>query len=567
MTVLRRIAAVATVAALVTGCSPAPSETPTAHTSGGLPSAPTPTSPAVSPFTAEAWPETGSACGVVGYQGNLGRVEALDARTVRFTLCRPDGAFLARIAHPSLGVVAAAALDRIAADPSSAAFAEGSGDWQIEARAGDNVRLAPSAGAAPDPSAAVILRWRAEADARTAMLTNATVDGIDAPATTALDNLVTMPEIALVPRASLSVAYLGFGDGGPFAAPAVRRGIAQGIDTTRLLASFPAGSSVAAHLAPCAAASGCAGTAFPPYNGPAGVAALDAAVFDRATTYPLHIPDGPIPGLPDPAGVAAALADQLAATLGMQVQVDPMPAAILRAAIDEATIDGLYLDAVASPVADAGAFYAAIFTTRPGSAAARRAGGVSGQLAALTAVTKPADRDAGFAAISNVLRAAQVLVPLASAGTLTAWRSDVAGVAVSPLGADPLGAMTAGDRGQLVFLQAAPAGGGWCGAAASADAWRLCALVSDGLYALPAGAALPVPKLATACVPAQDATVWTCRLRTKPRTGDGAVLDAHDVLATFRAAWDVTAPARAAFGEGGPWAALFGGMLNPPPGG
>ncbi len=567
MTVSRAITAVALVAALAAGCAPAPSIAPTTGPLGGPAGGPSPSSPAVSPFPVAAWPETGSACGVVGYQGNLGRVEALDARTVRFTLCGPDGAFLARIAHPSLGVVAGSALDHIASDPSSAAFVAGSGAWQIEARAGDNVRLIPAAGVKGGASSIAILRWAADAAARTAMLTNASVDGIDAPDPGSLDNLVTMPEVALVPRPSLAVAYLGFGDGGAFATVAVRRAVAVGIDTTRLLAAFPAGSSVATHLAPCIAASGCAGTAFPPYNGPAGVAALDGAAFDRATTYPLHIPDAPIPGLPDPAGVAAALAGQLSATLGVRVRVDAMPAALLRAGINDATIDGLYLDAVTSPVADAAAFYAALFTDRPGSAGARRAGAVANQLAAVAAVTAPADRDAAFAAISNTLRAAQVLVPLASAGSMTAWRTDVAGAAASPLGADPLRAMTAGDRGQIVFLQAGPAGGGWCGAASSPDAWRLCSLVSDGLYSLHAGATAPVPNLASACVPSQDATVWTCRLRARLGTGDGATLDAHDVLATFRAAWDAASPARAASNTGGVWSGLFGGLLNPPPGG
>ncbi len=568
MPVPHRIAVLMVVFAVAAACAPAPSAALPAEPTGSLAAQPSPSSPAVSAFAAEAWPETGSACGTMGYLGSLGRIEALDARTIRFTLCGPDGAFLARIAHPSLGIVAAAALDQIAADRSSAAFVSGSGDWQIEARAGDNVRLVPAAGVKSKGTAAVILRWAADAATRTAMLANATVDGVNAPAATSLDDLVTMPEVALVPRVSLAVAYLGFGGGSAFATSAVRRAIAEGIDTAMLLAAFPPGSSTAAHLAPCAAASGCAGTAFPAYNGPAGAAALDAAAFDRARTYPLHIPDGPVPGLPNPTAVATALASQLASVLGVRVRVDAMPTASLRAAIANGTIDGIYLDAVASPVADASAFYAALFTDRPGSAAAGAAGDISGKLASVAALTTPADRDAAFAAISNALRAQQVLVPLASAGVMTAWRSDVAGVAASPLGTDPLGAMTAGDRGQIVFLQAEPAGGGWCGATGSPDAWRLCALVSDGLYALPAGAVRPVPKLATACVPSLNATVWTCRLRTRLQTGAGAPLNARDVLATFRAAWDATTPLRtgATADDLAMWSGLFGGPLNPPKG-
>ena len=574
MTAPHRIAVLALAGLVASACSPAPSAGPTSWPSGGPGVEPLPSPSSSIPFAASAWPETGSACGVVGYHGSLGRVEALDSRTIRFTLCAPDGAFLTRIAHPSLGIVPASALDRLASDPSTAAFVAGAGVWQIEARAGDNVRLVPVADAKPGPTTAVILRWSADAATRTAMLADASVDGIDAPAAAALDDFVTMPEIALVPRPSLAVAYLGFGDGGAFSTAAVRRAIAEGLDTTALLAAFPAGSTAAAHLAPCAAASGCAGTAFPPYNGPAGVAALDDAAFDRSATYPLHIPNAPIPGLPDPTGVAAVIASQLASTLGVTVRVDPLPSADLRQAIADGSLDGLYLDAVASPVADAAAFYGTLFTGRPDSAAARRSGGVVARLAATAALTDAAARDAAFAAVSNSVRVAQALAPLASTGSMTAWRSDVAGIAASPLGADPLGAMTAGDRRQVAFLQAAPAGGGWCGAADSPDAWRLCALVSDGLYGLPVGATTPVPRLASSCVPSDDATVWTCRLRAGLRTSDGTVLDAHDVLATYRAAWDATSPARTAARDAGAtgsagatWIGLFGGLLNPPPGG
>jgi ABC-type transport system substrate-binding protein len=504
----------------------------------------------------------------VGYRGTLGRVEGLDARTVRFTLCGPDGAFLARIAHPSLGIVAAAALDRIAADPSNAAFATGSGAWQVASRAGDNVRLVPAPGTQTSATTAVILRWNGGAAARTAFLLNAAVDGVDAPSAESLDDLSTMPEIALIPRPSLAVAYLGFGGGGAFAATAIRRAIAQGLDPTRLLAVFPPGSSTAAHLAPCAVVAGCVGTAFPGYNGPAGLAALDDAAFDRSKTYPLHIPDAPIPGLPDPAATGAAIAAQLAATLGIQVRVDPRPASALHAAIADGAIDGLYLDAVSSPVADAAAFYTALYVDRAGSAAARRASGIADQLAAAASLTGPADRTEALAAVANAARNSAGLVPLVSAGAMTAWRTDVAGAAASVFGADPLGAMTAGDRGQVVFLQSAPAAGGWCGASETADAWRLCALVSDGLYTLPPGAATPQPRLATACAPSEGATVWTCTLRAGLRTGDGETLDARDVVATFRAAWDTASPARAASGgTGETWQGLFGGSLNPQPSG
>jgi hypothetical protein len=144
-------------------------------------------------------------------------------------------------------------------------------------------------------------------------------------------------------------------------------------------------------------------------------------------------------------------------------------------------------------------------------------------------------------------------------GSETIFAADVKGAAASPLGADPLGAMTAGDRGQVVFEQASAPGGGWCGAQDALDAYRLCALITDGLYGVAAGTLDPTPRLATTCTPNADATVWTCRLRTM-RTGDGLTLDAADVLATFRAMADPTDPVHRALGDGAftAWDQLFG---------
>ena len=76
--------------------------------------------PSEEPFSRASWPASGSACGTEGYTGNLGRIEATEARTVVFTLCAPDGAFLSRVAHPALGILDAATIAGLATNPGSA---------------------------------------------------------------------------------------------------------------------------------------------------------------------------------------------------------------------------------------------------------------------------------------------------------------------------------------------------------------------------------------------------------------------------------------------------------------
>ena len=148
-------------------------------------------------------------------------------------------------------------------------------------------------------------------------------------------------------------------------------------------------------------------------------------------------------------------------------------------------------------------------------------------------------------------------------GSVAVYGSDVTGVAVSPLGLDALGSFVPGDRHQLVYLGASEPAGGWCGNQATLDAFRLCGLVTEGLYGFTPGTLDPEPRLAVRCAPNADATTWTCRLRPDVTFQDGMVLDAGDVLASFVAQWDARGPLRTA-GTSGParafasWDALFG---------
>ncbi|MFN8630771.1 MAG: ABC transporter substrate-binding protein [Chloroflexota bacterium] len=542
-------------------CGPAPTVTPTPPASLGPGSAAPTAAPSDVPFAPVAWPANGSACATDGAGGRIGRIEAQDAKTVVFTLCAPDGAFLARLAHPAAGIVDAADLARIPADPAAARDVTGRGAYRVVRWGSDNVELARVGAATPTAIApTVILRWRQDPAARVADLVAGSVDCIDAPTPDGLSEAATTPSLTVVQRPLLALTVLGFGRGSAFSEARVRRAIAAGIDRQALVdAAFPDGSTPADHLAPCSVPAGCAGDAFRGFNAPSSVATLQSAGFDLDATYTLTIPDAPIPGLADPAGTAAALVAQFAANLGITVAVTTVPAAQFRSSVDAGTLAGMYLDGVAATLPDASAFYNPLFLAHPTSLAARRATTAASSLLAGAQETEASVRENAYAAAADSLRDTVPVAPLAIPGSAAIFQADVRGASASPMGTDPLGAMTAGDRGQIVFEQASPPSGGWCGAQASADADRLCALVTDGLYAAAPDTLEPTPRLASACTPNGDATVWTCRLRAA-KTASGLVLDAADVVATFRAMADPADPVHAALGSGAftAWDALFG---------
>ncbi len=565
MAIPRTLPTLVVAAVLVlAGCGSAPDRTPGPAGSGAAPSGRATPAATDVPFTPAAWPFGGSACDLPGYRGEIGRIAATDARTVTFTLCTPDGAFLARLAHPSLGILDAAALGSPATDPAVAAAIAGAGPYRIAAWGADNVRLERVGDATGDAVAAtVILRWAADPAARSAALQAAAVDGIDAPTTAAVDAVATSPELSVVARPGLATAYLGFGRGAGFDALTVRQAIATGVNRASLLATFPPGSAAADHLASCEVPAGCTGTAFPAFNGPASAAAMKVVGLDLSVTWPLHVPDAPVPGLPDPAGTAGALRDQLGADIGLQLAVDVMPLATFRKGEAAGTLNGLYLDGFAAAIPDAAAFLEPLVSAAPHGLPARRAKGVAALLASAASAIDAAGRGDVLTRAGSKMRASVPVVPLVHASSAAIFRADVSGVTVAPLGEDALGAMIAGDRHQVVFLQASAPTSGWCGDQPTTDAYRLCALVTSGLYAFGAGSLVPIPSLASECAPDPDTRTWTCRLRTT-HDAAGRTLDSADVVATFRAMWDAASPQHAAEAPAAfsAWQALFGGFAD-----
>ncbi len=505
----------------------------------------------------------------------------------------PDGAFPARLAHPSLGIIDAVSVGVIAESPIVAHTVAGAGGFQVTAWAEDgNLRLAriagPAAGGEANPSASsappgspgasasesaapasppppvIVLRWATSAADRSAALREAAVDGIDAPAPADVSDMATLPELVVLPRPGLETAYLGFGAGKSLSQTGVRRAFAQALDPAAIARdAFPPGSAPATHTTPCGVPAGCAGTPWYEFNGPAASAALDAAKVDRKVPLILHVPDAPLPGLPDPAATAAAVRDQLAASVGVSVEIDMMPASGLSAAVAEGTLEGLYLGGVRSALADPSGFLEPLFGESATGTAAERAKGVRDALADAARETSPAAREAAFTAANEAVRSTAAIVPLAHAGTTVAYRADVADVAVSPLGVDPVGTFVPGDRRQLVVMGEGEPAGAWCAVDPSPGALRLCALVTPGLYAFD-GATLQVrPALASRCTPSPGARTWTCRLREDLAFSDGARVDAGDVVESIRAQADAGSVLRGAFPAEAfaAWDELFGGPV------
>ena len=91
------LALCATAVLVFTACGGAASPSPAASAPASQPAE------SVAPYDGLVYPEDGSsACGTEGYSGQVGSIKAIDAKTVEFSLCAPDAAFLSKIAFTSL---------------------------------------------------------------------------------------------------------------------------------------------------------------------------------------------------------------------------------------------------------------------------------------------------------------------------------------------------------------------------------------------------------------------------------------------------------------------------------
>ena len=121
------------------------------------------------------------------YTGNLKRITATDPTTVTFELCRPDVAFLPKVAAPAFAINDTAWLEAHARDgqggeASIVSEVNGTGPYRSEGwHRGSEISLARNDEywGTRARNERLIVRWRDPAAARLVELQNATVDGID----------------------------------------------------------------------------------------------------------------------------------------------------------------------------------------------------------------------------------------------------------------------------------------------------------------------------------------------------------------------------------------------------
>ena len=556
--------------------STAPSAAPA--TAAPATAAPATAAPAsAEPFTTMTYPEDGSsACDIADYAGQIGSIKTLDARTVEFTLCKPDAAFLSKVAFTSLAIQDADYLaetggggEALVRNPN------GTGPYKLKSwTSGSDIVLEAFSGYWGDQpkTPTAIIRWSAEAAQRLVELTSGNVDGIDNPGADDFEIIKANPELQLFPRTALNVMYLGMNNTKTYwKNEKIRQAIAIGIDRQRIVDTYyPPGSSVASHFTPCDIPHGCSGEAWYEFDLAKAKELLAAGMAEEGVTSietKIHLRDVVRSYIATPVDIATDIQDQLKTNLGITATIDVQDPTTYLATASRGELDGIYILGWGADYPDVTNFLDVFFGVGADDGFGTKWDDITGPLAEGGAIADPAAREPLYTAANNAIKQHVPMVPISHGGSGTAYRADVEGAHSSALNNEGLFAMKAGDRDQIVWMQNAEPGGLYCGDVTDGESLRICEQMAEGLYSYEVGGTAAEPGVAEQCVANADSTVWTCTLREGVVFHNGATLDANDVLVTYAVQWDAAHPLHV--GQEGLfeyWSYLFAGYLNPPAG-
>ena len=532
--------------------------------------APTPTAEPLPPF--EPMSLVAPDC---EYGGKVKSVEAVDALTVKFTMCRPDPAFFAKIAFVPFSIQPSEYIMANANDANKSMLLEhpiGTGPFMVESwNRGDSIvfKRFDAYWGEKAPFETLVFRWATEGAARLLELQSGTVNYITNVGPDDFEAVQSDPNLQLLPSANPNVMYLGFTNTfTPFNNLKFRQAIAMGIDRQRIVENYyPAGSEVADYFTPCSIPNGCVGDTWYGFDPDAAKALLAQALAEEGITPPyktsLYYRDVFRGYLPEPGNVAVELQTQLLDNLGIEVEVVVMESGEF---IDKSTsgqLDGFYMLGWGADYPHVTNFLDYHFgeaNTQFGAAFPE----IFNNLVAASQIAVPADAESLYVDINNKIRELVPMVPIAHGASAAATLASLQDANFPPFGAPQFAKMNPGSD-TLVFMQNNEPISLYCPDETDGESLAGCEQVLESLYAYKTDSGDVVPALATSCDANADSTEFVCHLREGVTFHDGSAFDANDVVVSWMAGLDAASPYHVGnTGAFDYFGSLWDKLINPP---
>jgi ABC-type transport system substrate-binding protein len=477
------------------------------------------------------------------YGGKILNIEAVDRLTVVFNLCKPDPAFLAKVAFTPFGIQPMEHLNATEGRPLENPI--GTGPYILESWArGDSItyRRFDEYWGEPAVAETAVLRWATEGAARLLELQSGTVDLITNVSPDDFETVSSDPNLQLITDPNPNVFYLGMTNTHPpFDDIRVRQAVAMGIDRQRIIDNFyPEGSEVAQYFTPCSIPNGCEGDPWYDFDPEAARALLAEAGFPDGFDTNIYYRDVFRVYLPEPGLVAVELQTQLRDNLGINAEVVVMESGEFIAESGAGNLAGFHLLGWGADYPHVTNFLDFHF----GQANTQFGNSYPEIYEHLQEASQIGDVDVAapiYEAANNAIREQVPMVPIAHGVSADAALASLGGVHERPFGAYVFALLDPGDD-TLVVMQNAEPISLYCADETDGESLTACQQVVETLYDYELDSGETVPELATSCEPNEDTTVWTCTLRDGVKFHDGSDFDANDVVASWAAGIDAANP-------------------------
>lgn len=480
------------------------------------------------------------------YGGKISSIDALDELTVQFSLCKPDPAFLAKVAFIPFGIQPAEWIEETGGTGELLEKPIGTGPYMVaEWDRGNQItytRFDDYWGDAASAATAV-LRWNQEGAARLLELQAGTVDVITNVSPDDFETVAGDESLQLLPSSGPNVLYLAMTNTfEPFDNPMVRQAIAMGIDRQRIVDNFyPDGSIVADHFTPCSIPGGCEGEDWYEFDAEAAKAMLAEAGYPDGFETSIYYRDVFRTYLPEPSLVAVEFQTQLQENLGITAEVVVMESGEFIAESGDGNLDGFYLlgwGADYPHVTNFLDFHFGAGNPQFGDPHPE----IYEPLVEAAQIADPAAAASLYETANNAIKELVPMVPIAHGSAANAARADVAGAYVPPFGATKFAFLDPGGRDVLVYMQNNEPISLYCADETDGESLFPCTQTVETLLSYKQDSGETEPALATECSGNEDATVWTCNLRDGVMFHDGSMLDANDVVASWATGIDASNP-------------------------
>jgi peptide/nickel transport system substrate-binding protein len=482
--------------------------------------------------------------GSCDYGGKILSIAALDPATVEFTLCRPDPAFLAKIAFEPFGIQPSEHFEATGGAGELLESPIGTGPYMLEAwNRGDSVVYTRFDDYWGEPAIAetAVLRWATEPAARLLELQSGNVNVITSVGPGDIETVAGDPNLQLLEVANPNTLYIGMTNTfEPFNNVDVRRAIAMGIDRQRIVDNFfPEGSEVASHFTPCSIPNGCEGDEWYEFDAAAAQQALADAGYPDGFETNIYYRDVSRGYLPEPGLVAQDLQAQLA-ELGITAEIVVMESGEFIAESSAGNLDGFYLLGWGADYPHITNFLDYHFSegnpqfgdTHPEIYEPLMEGSSIADLEEAAPIYEEAN---------NAIRDLVPMIPVAHGATADAALASVDNMYTPPFGATHFSELDPG-ADTLVYMQNAEPISLFCADETDGETLRACTQVVEPLYRYATDSGDVIPALAEECVPDEELMVWTCALREGVTFHDGSEFDSNDVVMSWAVGLDAANP-------------------------